>query len=65
MSGIFIRFKNPDTGKTENRTFEDLPKEDQERWLASLDTEALKRTVTSLADTLREICDEFDITREP
>jgi len=63
VSEMFLRFKHPDTG-TENRCFEDLPVEEQRKYLEKISAEEVIGIALLMAFTLREICDEFDITRE-
>jgi hypothetical protein len=55
ISGVYLKFKNPETGNFENRCFEDLPEEEQDRWMNSLDIDALKRLIKVLANVINEI----------
>jgi hypothetical protein len=64
LSGIYFRFKNPETGQVENRTFEDLPEEKQKKILKTASVEWLQNICLDLARTLREIADQFDIVTE-
>jgi len=63
LSGIYYRYDNPETG-TENRCFEDLPSEEQDRILASEDVEFAKRLAKRLAEVLNEIGNEFNLIME-
>lgn len=63
LSGIYFRFKNEDTGKMENRVFEDLPIEQQDVVMKGRDIEWVKSLAKQLANTLRDIGDSFDIMR--
>lgn len=64
LSGIYIFHKFEDEEKREPTCFEDCPEEAQDRWLESLDPEALKRLCKMLAKSLREIGNTFDIASE-
>ena len=48
----------------ENRTFEDLPEDDQKKMLDGRTREWVENLALVLAKTLREIGDEFDIIVE-
>lgn len=61
LSGIYFRFKNPETGEMENRVFEDLLPENQDEIMKDRDIEWLKSLSKQLANTLRDIGDRFDI----
>ena len=63
LSGIYFRFKNEDTGKMEDRVFEDLPIEQQDVVMKGRDIEWVKSLAKQLANTLRDIGDSFDIMR--
>lgn len=66
LSGIFFRYKNPETGKIENRTFEDLPEEEQDKMLEGRSEEWVKSLAKQLADALNRIGDQLDIElRDP
>ena len=64
LSGIFFRYKNPETDKWENWCFEDLPEEEQDEFLDNRNTDWLKSLTKGLANTLNLIGDKFDITTE-
>ena len=66
LSGIYFRYKTPEredskNDKFENRCFEDLPEEDQDKMMEGRSEEWLKSLAKQLANTLRKIGDEFDI----
>lgn len=62
ISGIYFRFQNPETGKWENRVFEDLPEEKQDEILNAKEGEWVKSLAKMLANKLYSICEQFDIT---
>ncbi len=64
LSGVYVRFKNPETDKYENRCFEDLPHIDQIGLLAGKETSWIISLATTLADTLNEIGEQFDVVKE-
>ena len=64
LSGIYFRFKNQESGKYENRVFEDLPKDEQWEIVRHGNNEWLQQMVIVLAERLYEIGEQFDITTE-
>lgn len=64
ISGIWVKFKNPETGESENRCFEDLPEEEQDVWMNSLDIEATRRLAKMLTETLNTVVDHYNAPRE-
>lgn len=64
LSGIYIFEKFEDEEKRQPTCFEDCTEETQDRWLESLDREALIRLAKSLGQTLNIIGNEFDIIAE-
>ena len=64
LSGIYFRFKNPETGVFENRCFEDMTVEEQRRHLKDRSVEWLTEMVILLSDTINRIGDQFDIVSE-
>jgi len=64
LSGIFIFDKFEDEEKREPTCFEDCQEATQDKWLDSLDQEALKRLAKKLGATIREIGEQLDLTRE-
>lgn len=64
LSGIFIFDKYETDERKEPTTFEDCSEETQDKWLESLDVEALKNLSKMLGKSLREIGEQFDIIKE-
>ena len=64
LSGIYFRFQNPETKEWENRTFEDLPESDQDKYMLGRGAEWLMSLAKQLANTLNEIGDQFDFIKE-
>jgi hypothetical protein len=64
LSGVFFRFKNPETGKMENRTFEDLPLEERMKKLENRDEQWLRALCNILADKILQIADLTGVTAE-
>lgn len=64
LSGVFFKFKNPDSGQWEKRTFEDIPAEEQMEILNSKDQRFVKELCQILAKKLRDIGDQLDIITE-
>lgn len=64
ISGVYFRYKNPENGKWENWTFEDLPEEKQNEILNTKAIEFVKSMALIMSKRLREICDKFDIISE-
>jgi len=62
LSGIYFRTKIDD--KWVNLVFEDLSEEEQDRVMTNKSEEWLKSLAKQLAQTLREIGDQFDILSE-
>lgn len=63
LSGIFFRFRHPETGRWENRTFEDLPEAEQDRVMADRDGPWLRSLAKRLALVLREVGDLTDVSK--
>lgn len=61
LSGIYIFERFEEEEKREPTVFEDCTEETQDKWLNSLDSEALKSLAKQLANTLRKIGDQFDL----
>lgn len=64
ISGVYFRYQNPENGKWENWTFEDLPEEKQNEILNTKGLEFVKSMALIMSKRLREICDKFDIISE-
>ena len=60
LSGIYFRSQDPETGKWENIVFEDLSREEQEKYLEGRSEEWFKSMILQLATTLRQVGDEFN-----
>lgn len=61
LSGIYIRYKDPETGKYEPVVFEDLPTEYQKELLAKKDKEWIVDLAIELGNTINKIGDQFDL----
>lgn len=60
LDGFYLRVKRGE--RYVNRCFSDLTEEEQDKWLAKLSDEGLRRMCKGLAATLRRLGDEFGIT---
>lgn len=58
LSGIFLRHQRA------NWCFEDLPIEEQNKFMDRLNVGQLKRLALQLADTINKIADKYDITKD-
>jgi hypothetical protein len=58
LSGIFLRYQG------NNWCFEDLPIEEQNRFMDKLDIKALKNLSLRLADTINEVAEEYNIPED-
>lgn len=63
LSGVFFRFKNPETDRFENWCYEDLPEEDRKAKLGDRDPEWVASLLNMMADTIVRLGDQFDIGR--
>jgi hypothetical protein len=61
LSGIYIFEKFEDEEKRQPTVFEDCTEETQDRWLESLESEALRNLAKQLGKTIKTIGDHFDI----
>lgn len=61
LSGIYLLDQFPGEEKRYPTCVEDCQEETRNKWLESLDREALMRTVNYLCETLRKISDQFGI----
>lgn len=61
LSGIYIFHKFEDEESREPTCFEDCPEDVQDKWLESLDPEAVKNLAKILGGTIRKIGDMFDL----
>lgn len=64
LSGVYFRYQDKETGKYENCCFEDLPRDKQEEYCKNRSVEWLTGMVLALADTLKQVGDEFGLTTE-
>jgi hypothetical protein len=60
LSGIYFRSKV--NGKWDNVCFEDLPLEEQDKIIDSYTNDQKKQLIKLLADTIKKIGDDLDIT---
>ena len=66
LSGIYFRVPAEDGNpllKWENVVFEDLPTEEQDHQMVGRDKKWLKSLAKSLAQALRRVGEQFDLTR--
>lgn len=63
LSGIFIFEQFKGEAKRQPTCFEDCTEETQDKWLESLDKEALKNLAKQLAESLVNVADFAGITR--
>ena len=63
LSRIYFRHKTED-GEWENWCFEDLPFDEQEKYLKNRSETWLKSMILKLASTLKKVGDEFEIKSE-
>lgn len=61
LSGAYFRVLNQETGKYENRTFEDMEEFQQDELLSKTNHEFAKNMVKHLAKTINRFAEEFDI----
>jgi hypothetical protein len=61
LSGIYIFEKFEDEESREPTCFEDCTEETQDKWLSTLEKEALVNLCKMLSTTLRKVGDVFDI----
>ena len=64
LSGVFILDRLPYESKKSPTCFEDCTTETQEKFMDSLDVEALKSLIRALSNTLAEVGYELDIYKE-
>ena len=64
LSGIFFRFKNPETKEWENRTFEDLQEKMQNEYMANHNIDWTKSLAKQLADAINELGNKFNLIKE-
>jgi hypothetical protein len=59
-----VRYKNPETKKTENWCFEDLPRKEQLNILAGKEESWILSLALALAEKLNDIGDQLDLIAE-
>lgn len=64
LSGIFIFDQFPGEERRVPTCVEDCQEGTRKKWLETLSREALINTIEYLCKTLREVSDQFGITRE-
>ena len=64
LSGVYIFHKFEDEDKEKPTCFEDLPEQIQDEWLDVLDREAISNLAKHLANTIRTMGDQFNISME-
>lgn len=64
LSGIYIFDKFPEDEKRQPTCLEDCQKETRNKWLESLEREALINCIEHLCKTIRNISDQFGIIAE-
>jgi hypothetical protein len=64
LSGVYILHKFEDEEKKEPTCFEDCPVAVQDKWLESLELDAVRNLAKILGGTLREIGDQFDLVND-
>ena len=64
LSGIFIFDQFPGEEHRVPTCVEDCQEGTRKKWLETLSREALINTIEYLCETLREVSDQFGITRE-
>lgn len=64
LSRIYLMYKSEDETKAKPTCFEECSEQIQDKWLQSLDREALKNLSKFLAATLKNIADEFNLERK-
>jgi hypothetical protein len=64
LSGVYIRYKNPENEKCESWCIEDIPKEERTKFLEEKSKEWCVGLVNRLSDVLKKIGDKFDLLVE-
>lgn len=64
LTGIYIFDKFEGEEKRQPTCFEDCQESTQDRWLRSLDKEALVNLAKKLGETIKLIGDQLDLVRE-
>jgi len=61
LSGIYFRYFDPEQDKWDNRVFEDLSEDEQNKYLDDRGIEWIKSLAKKLADTINKLGDQFDL----
>jgi hypothetical protein len=61
LSGIYFRYKNPNTDSFENWCFEDLSDDEQTELIKDKNIEWTRSLVKRMADTINRLGEQFDI----
>lgn len=64
LSGIFLMHKFEGEESRAPTCFEDLPEENQRKWMSALKEDVIKNLAIQLANSLRLIGDTFDLKRD-
>lgn len=64
LTGIYIFHKFEDEDKRKPTCFEDLPEEKQDEWMNALEPEAVKNLAKHLANTIKTMGEQFNISME-
>jgi hypothetical protein len=64
LSGVYIRYKNPETKKWENWCIEDIPEEERTKFLEDKEKEWCVGLINILSKTLNEIGNQLDIFKK-
>ena len=64
LTGIYILHKFEGEEKRQLTCFEDCQESTQDKWLESLDREALVNLAKQLGKTIKDIGDQLDLVRE-
>ncbi len=64
LSGVYILHKFEDEEKKQPTCFEDCPVAVQDKWLESLELDAVRNLAKILGGALREIGDQFDLVND-
>ncbi len=62
LSGIYFRAKNAESGKFENKVFENLTEQQQDEVMMNREKEWVKALAKQLANTINIIGEQFDLT---
>jgi len=63
LSGIYFRYKDPETGKWGNICFEDMTESEREEQMKNRPIDWHKRMIHALANTINDIGEHFEIIK--